>query len=117
MSREDTHQPRSHALQVSRVAYLEEEPDDEDLQTCHAHHHQALDDREVEYPPLRAPDGGEVPVLARPEVLLVARDGGELAGELEDRFFKRGRLFWGRALLGGDLGVALFVLDLFVHIY
>lgn len=63
-------------LYVTLASALEEEPDDEDLQTRHCNHHQALDDAEVEYATLRAPDRAEVSVFSRPEVLLVAVDGG-----------------------------------------
>lgn len=54
---------------------------------------------------------GEVAVLARAEVLLVARDGRQLARDLEDGLLEDGGLLGGGALLGGELGAGL-VLDL-----
>ena len=91
---------------------LEEEADNEDLQSCHGHKQARLHQTEVEYPLLGALDGAEVAVLARAEVLLVAGDGGELRGELEDGFFEDRGLLGGRALLGWDFGAGGFVLNL-----
>jgi hypothetical protein len=62
-------------LKIHRRAYLEEEPDDEDLQASHTDHHQALNDAEIEDPSFRAPYCAEIPVLAGAEVLLISRDG------------------------------------------
>ena len=91
---------------------LEEEADDENLQSAHANHHGALNETEVDDPALRAADGAEVSVLARAEVLLVPRDGGQLARHLVDGFFEFRGLFRGRPLLGRELRL-LFVLDLY----
>lgn len=93
------------------ATYLEEEPDNEDLESAHAHYQPALDEAEVEYALLCAPHGAEVPVLAGPEVFLVPHDRRQLAVELQDRLLQRRRLLWGGALLlrQRDAG---FVLDL-----
>ena len=77
---------------------LKEKPDDEDLQAGHADHQSALHHAEVEDPALGALDRAEVSILARAEVLLVAVDGGEVAGDFEDGLFERGGLFGGGAL-------------------
>ena len=90
---------------------LEEEADDENLQGTHADHHGALDETEVDDPALGASDGAEVSVLSRAEILLVSRDGGQLARHLVDGFFEFRRLLRGRPLLRGELGL-LFVFDL-----
>lgn len=91
---------------------LEKEADNEDLQSCHGHNQARLHQTEVEYPLLGALDGAEVAVLARAEVFLVAGDGGELRGELEDGFFEDRGLLGGGALLGWDFGAGGFVLNL-----
>ena len=90
---------------------LEEEPHNEDLQRSHRNHHQALNHAEVENTTLRTTNGAEVPVLSRAEVLLVAGDGGELSGQLEDRLLESGGLLGTSTLAGGQL-CAFFVLDL-----
>lgn len=58
---------------------LEKEPNNEHLQPRHCHHHQALDNTEIENPLLSTAHGAEIAVLARPEVLLVPTDCGQLA--------------------------------------
>ena len=63
---------RSH---VSLPRALEEEPDNENLQSCHTHHHQALNYTKVENPPLCTPNGAEVTILSRAEIFLIASDG------------------------------------------
>lgn len=83
------------------VTDLEKEPDDKDLQPAHADDQGNLDHAEAHDAPLGAGDGTEVAVLARAEVLLAARYGGELARDLEDRLLENGRLLGGGALLGG----------------
>lgn len=99
---------------VSLPCALEEEPHNKHLQSRHANHHQALNHTEVEDSPLRTSNRAEIPVLSRTEILLVPCDCRELARELEDRFFQRGCLFRGCALLRWDR-CALFVLDLIVQ--
>ena len=84
LSRKHAHQPHSQTLRINRITYLKEEPNNEHLQPSHTHHHQTLNDREIEDPSLCASDRAEIAVLACAEILLVAGDGGELAGELED---------------------------------
>ena len=90
---------------------LKEKPHHENLQSRHRNHHQPLNNAKVENPPLRAAHRAEIPVFARPEVLLVPADRGQLRRELEDGLVERVRLFGGRALARGELG-ALFVFDL-----
>lgn len=104
-----------HILETHLTTYLEEEANNKDLQTCHGHHHQTLNNRQVEDSPLCAADGAEVAVLASAEILLVAGDGRELARKLEDRLLEGGGLFWAGALLGWE-GGALFVFDLCLSI-
>jgi len=62
-------------LKIHRRAYLEEEPDNEDLQACHTDHHQALNNAQIEDPSFSTPHCTEIPVLAGAEVLLISRDG------------------------------------------
>lgn len=69
-------------------AYLEEEPDDEDLQSSHANDKTNLDHAEVDNSLLGTVDRAEISVLAGSEVLLVSRNGRELARDLEDRLFQ-----------------------------
>lgn len=95
------------------MPYLEEEAHDKNLQACHGHHHERLNNTQVEDSPLSAPDRAEVAVLSCAEVLLVARDGRELARQLEDRLLKRSGLLWRCALLGWQ-ACALLILNL-VH--
>lgn len=52
------------------------EPDNKNLQRRHAHHKRTLNNAEPENPTLGTAHGAEIAVLARPEVLLVARYGG-----------------------------------------
>src|SRR5699024_8260370 len=51
-------------------------------------------------------------VLARAEVLLASRNGGQLARDLEDGLLEHRCLLWRRALLRRDLRGARLVLDL-----
>jgi hypothetical protein len=83
---------------------LEEEPNNENLQSGHGNHHEAFNDAEVPDSAFRRPHGTEVAVLACSEVLLVTGDGGQLRGKLENRLFDRGGLFRVRALTGWELG-------------
>lgn len=103
--------------QGSNIAFpssLEEELHDKNLQCCHCNHHYALDYAEVEYPPFRTSDRGEITVLSCAEVLLISRDCAELARQLGDGLFEDGGLLRRRALFRGELGGAWFILDLFV---
>jgi hypothetical protein len=54
---------------------LEEELNNENLESTHANHQRHLDQAEVDDPLLRAADGAEVAVLAGTEIFLVSRDG------------------------------------------
>jgi hypothetical protein len=99
-------------LDVAFPVTLEKEPYDEHLQPGHTTHHQALHDTKVEDPPLRAPHSTKIPVLSRPEVLLVPRDSGQLARQLVDRFFENRGLLRGGPLLGGQLSASVFVFNL-----
>lgn len=90
---------------------LEEEAHDKDLQSTHADYQPALNQAKVHDPLLCAADCAEVAVLSRAEVFLISGDGGELAGDLEDRLLEGRGLFWGATLLGGEVDTGL-VLDL-----
>jgi len=57
---------------------LEKEPHNKYLQARHCNHHDALNNTEIEYPSLRAPDCAKIAVFACAEVFLVAIDGGKL---------------------------------------
>ena len=96
---------------VSLPSTREKHPHDEHLQTSHAHHQSALEQAEVEYSVLRTPDSAEVPVLPRPEVLLLSCEGGDLAREADDGLLNAGKLLGGCARLLGKVGTG-FVLDL-----
>lgn len=102
---------RRCGLHVSLPRALEEEPDHEDLQSTHADDQTALYQAEVDNPLLRASDGAEVTVLARPEILLIPGHSRQLSRNLDDRFFKGGGLLGRGALLGGEVHSG-FVLDL-----
>ena len=67
---------------------LEEEPDDEHLESSHTDDKTTLDHAEVLDSLLCAPDGAEVSVLASTEVLLVTSDGRQLARNLVDGLFQ-----------------------------
>ena len=73
-----------NVLHVSFTSTSEEHPHDEDLQASHADHDSAFQQTEVEHSLLRAPDRAEVPVFTCAEVLLLAGEGGDLAGHAED---------------------------------
>ena len=96
---------------IVEKTYLEEEPDNKDLQSAHGHHKEDLDHAEVDDALLCAADRAEVSVLARPEVFLVTGDGGQLARDLPDRLLKSRRLLRRRSLLRGQADTRL-VLDL-----
>jgi hypothetical protein len=68
--------------------YLEEEPDDKDLEGTHAHDQRGLNQTEVDDSLLCAPDRAKVPVFARAEIFLVPADGRQLARDLEKRLFE-----------------------------
>jgi hypothetical protein len=91
---------------------LEEESHHCYLETGHGNHQTTLHQAEVEDARLGALDSAEVAVLACAEVFLVAGDGGQLRGELEDGFLEDCRLLGGGALLGGNGGAGSFVLNL-----
>lgn len=92
---------------------LEKEPHNKNLQPRHAHHDDILNNAEPENPLFRRPHSAEVAVLPRSEVLLVALDGAELAGQFVDAFGQEGGLF-GRCALPAGEGGTRFVFDLFV---
>jgi hypothetical protein len=58
-------------LEKKYTTYLEKEPNNKHLQPSHTHHHQALNNTEVENPSLRTPNGAEISVLTGTEVFLV----------------------------------------------
>lgn len=63
----------SHRIAV--CTYLEEEPDDNNLQRRHGDNHADLDHAEVDNSLLGAVHSAKVAVLTRAEVLLVTRNG------------------------------------------
>jgi len=84
-------------MQPSNIAFpgaLEKEPHNEDLQPGHCDHHDALDNAEVENPPLSAAHCTEIAVFSCAKVFLVAVDSGELRAKLDDRLLQRGLLVW-----------------------
>lgn len=92
-------------------AYLEEEPNDEDLQRPHADNKATLDQAKVDDSPLGVFNRVEVSVLSGAEVLLVSGDGGDLAGDLVDGLLHNCRALRRGALLGRQL-CPRFILDL-----
>ena len=65
--------------QLTFPATSEEVLHNKDLQRRHRNHQSTLNQVEVEYPPLCALNGAEVPVLACAEVFLLSRQGRDLA--------------------------------------
>jgi len=65
-----------HRSYITLPRALEEEPHNQNLQTSHAHHHDHLDQAEVEDSLLRAPDRAEVSVLAGSKVFLHPGNSG-----------------------------------------
>lgn len=63
---------------------LEEEPDHQDLQDSHSHHHDHFDQTKVENSLFRTPDRTEVPVLSGAEILLHPADRTQLSADFED---------------------------------
>ena len=90
---------------------LEKESHNEDLKPSHRNHHHTLNNTEVEYPLLRAPYRAKIPILPRPEVLLIPTYRGQLAGKFHNRVFQGSRLFGAGALFGRKLRANL-VFDL-----
>lgn len=85
---------------VTLASALEEEAHNKDLQGTHSNNKEALDHAEVDNSVFSADNGCKVAVFSGAEVLLVARDGGKLAGNLVDGLLKHGCLLVRRALLG-----------------
>lgn len=83
---------------------LKEEPDNEHLEPSHTDHEPTFDNAKIEYPSLRALNGAEIAVFARPKVFLIPVDGRQIARDLHDRFFESGGLLRGGALLRGKEG-------------
>lgn len=96
------------------MAYLEEESNDKYLQTAHADDEKRLNHAKVDDAVLGAHDGRKVAVLTRAEVLLVSRNGRQLARDLVDRLLEDIGLLGARALLRGELSASL-VLNLRVN--
>jgi hypothetical protein len=101
-----------HRSYVALSRALEEEPNDQNLQSRHPNHHANLDQTEIEDPVLGTPDRAEVPVFSCAEVFLHATDGAELAAHFEDRIFERGGLFRRCAGFLREKGGAGLVFDL-----
>lgn len=72
---------------------LEEESYYEDLQPGHAHHHDHLDQAEMEDSLLCALDRAEVAVLTCTEIFLHPTDGAQLAAHFKNHVFQHCRLF------------------------
>lgn len=89
----------------------EKVPHNKHLQPRNAEHEQILNHAEPEDALFRAAHRAKVAVLARPKVLLVARNRRQLPGELVDGFLQVRGLLGGRALLGGE-GRAGFIFNL-----
>jgi hypothetical protein len=104
-----------HLGNLSYVAFpraLEEEPDDQNLQSRHANHHSHFNQAEIEDSTFCAPDCAKIPVLSCAEIFLHAADSAELAADFEDGIFERRGLLRGSAgFLGEESGAGL-VFDL-----
>ena len=70
--------PGPLSLYVTLPSPLEEESDDENLQSSHADHHPDLNKAEIENTLFRAPHRAEVAVFARAEILLHPCYGAQL---------------------------------------
>jgi hypothetical protein len=88
-------------LYITLPRPLEKEPHNKNLQPGHRNHQKHLHNRKLKDPLLSRPDGAKIAVLACSEVLLLAVDGGELGGELEEGFFERGLLVGCAACFAG----------------
>ena len=88
-----TNPPSALRSHITFPSTLEKEPHHQDLQPRHRNHHTHLDQTEIEYPPLRAPNRTEIPVLSRPEILLHPAHSRQRALDFQDRFFELAGLF------------------------
>lgn len=75
------HTPSPQASNIPLPSPSKEHLDYKHLQAGHRDHQSTLDEAEVEHPGLCTPHSAEVPVLACAEVLLLADEGRDLAGE------------------------------------
>lgn len=89
-------------LNISLPSTRKEHLNNEHLQARHTDHQRALDDGEVEDAALGALHGAEVAVLARAEVLLLARQAADLVRQTEHAFFHGAELVVGGAVFDGD---------------
>jgi hypothetical protein len=76
------------------MTHLEEEPNNEYLQTTHGDYHGDLDQTKVDNSGLGASDGAEVSVLSRAKVFLVSGYGRQQPRDLIDGFLECAGLFW-----------------------
>ncbi len=83
------------------MAYLEEESNNKHLQTAHADNKERLNHAKVDDTVLGAHDGRKVAVLTRAKVLLVSRNGRQLARDFVDRLLEDVGLLGAGSLLGG----------------
>lgn len=90
---------------------MEKEAHDKDLQSGHRHHHQSFNDTEIEDSALSTANGAEVAILARTEVLLVARNGRQLGRQLVDGLLETASLL-GTGTLSRRKLVTLLILNL-----
>jgi hypothetical protein len=102
---------KSKRRNLTLASSLEEHSHDKDLQKSHSNHHQTLNDEIIKDSLLGAPDGRKVSILTSAKVFLLARNGAELATELEDGVLQSGRLLEVGALLGRDTGSAWLVFN------
>ena len=91
---------------------LEKEPHNRNLQSSHSGHHAHLDETEIEYSLLRAPDRAEIAVLPCAEVFLHATNRTQLATDFEHQILECGMLFGRRAGLLWEESRFGFVFDL-----
>ena len=87
---------------------LKEKPHDKNLQPRHRNHHRTDHHTEIKNPPLRTLHRAEIPILPRPEILLIPRYGRQIPGDLHDALLQLRRLFRGSPLLGGQESVVRF---------
>lgn len=72
---------------------LEEEPDHQDLQDGHSHHHNHFNQAEIEDPLFSTPNRAKVAVFSCPEILLHSTDSAQLSAYFEDRVLEGRMLF------------------------
>ena len=102
---------RREKAQLTLPTTSEEHPDHKDLQPSHGNNQPTLNKTEIPNPALRTPDRAEIPILPRPEILLLPTNTRQKATDFDNALFQRSRLFGRTALFARDSGAAHFVLD------